>query len=121
MAHTLHPTRLTPHPSLTPCTNSPNTPLPAPLNPLRRPAPSTHTPYLQENNAIVKTFGEPRILSGGEKLYNHVDLVQLLGIVNMEAGAEVSRRCVLRAGPGESWTGSAAAVHKLQRVGNAGR
>lgn len=41
----------------------------------------------EANNAIVKTFGEPR---QEEKLYNHVDLVQLLGIVNLEAGTEVA-------------------------------
>lgn len=57
----------------------------------------------QANNAIVKTFGEPRPSvdpATGKKLYNHVDLVQLLGIVNLEAGQEVGRtwteggRCV---------------------------
>lgn len=45
-----------------------------------------------------------------------MDLVQLLGIVNLEAGAEVSSRHVLRAGPGDSRTGSATALHKLERV-----
>jgi hypothetical protein len=42
----------------------------------------------------VKAFGEPRPSvdpTSGKKLYNHVDLVQLLGIVNLEAGQEV--RC----------------------------
>lgn len=37
---------------------------------------------LQDNNAIVRTFGTPRT---EEKLYNHVDLVQLL--VSMKEGA----------------------------------
>ncbi|GFR40484.1 hypothetical protein Agub_g1051 [Astrephomene gubernaculifera] len=47
----------------------------------------------ETNNAVVKTFGEPRPSvdpSSGKKLYNHVDLVQLLGIVNLEAGQEVA-------------------------------
>ncbi|KAG2442434.1 hypothetical protein HXX76_002520 [Chlamydomonas incerta] len=47
----------------------------------------------EANNAIVKTFGEcrPQVDAGsGKKLYNHVDLVLLLGIVNMEAGQEVA-------------------------------
>ncbi|GLC51005.1 hypothetical protein PLESTB_000455800 [Pleodorina starrii] len=47
----------------------------------------------EANNAIVKTFGEPRPQvdpDTGKKLYNHVDLVQLLGIVNLEAGQEVA-------------------------------
>jgi hypothetical protein len=37
----------------------------------------------QDNNAIVRTFGIPR---AEEKLYNHVDLVQLL--VRQAAGAQ---------------------------------
>lgn len=40
----------------------------------------------------MKTFGECRPQvdpASGKKLYNHVDLVLLLGIVNMEAGQEV--------------------------------
>lgn len=42
---------------------------------------------MQDNNAIVRTFGEPRT---EEKLYNHVDLVLLLDIVNLEAGTAVA-------------------------------
>ena len=42
---------------------------------------------LQDNNVIVRTFGTPR---EELKLYNHVDLVQLLDIVNLEAGTAVA-------------------------------
>lgn len=42
---------------------------------------------LQDNNAIVREFGQPR---QEEKLYNHVDLVLLLDIVNLEAGTSVA-------------------------------
>ncbi|PNH10119.1 Serine--tRNA ligase [Tetrabaena socialis] len=45
------------------------------------------------NNAVVKTYGELRPATdagSGKKLYNHVDLVNLLGIVNLEAGTDVS-------------------------------
>jgi seryl-tRNA synthetase len=45
---------------------------------------------LQDNNAIVREFGSPRAAGDGEKLYNHVDLVTLLDIVNLEAGAAVA-------------------------------
>mmetsp|Transcript_14680 Transcript_14680/g.31958 ORF Transcript_14680/g.31958 Transcript_14680/m.31958 type:complete len:456 (-) Transcript_14680:582-1949(-) len=41
----------------------------------------------EANNVIVKEFGERRL---EDKLYNHVDLVQLLGIVDLEAGATVA-------------------------------
>lgn len=41
----------------------------------------------EANNTIVKEFGERR---QEEKLFNHVDLVLLLDIVNLEAGAEVA-------------------------------
>lgn len=41
----------------------------------------------EANNAIVKQWGEPR---QEEKLYNHVDLVGLLDIVNLEAGQTVA-------------------------------
>ena len=37
---------------------------------------------------VVKTFGEPR--GPEEKLWNHVDLVALLGIADLEAGAAVA-------------------------------
>lgn len=40
---------------------------------------------------MVRTAGENRMAAAGEKLYSHVDLVQMLGIVNLEAGSEV--RC----------------------------
>ncbi|GAX82987.1 hypothetical protein CEUSTIGMA_g10414.t1 [Chlamydomonas eustigma] len=41
----------------------------------------------EANNAIVKEYGERR---QEEKLYNHVDLVALLGIVDLEAGQTVA-------------------------------
>ncbi|KAF8063832.1 Serine--tRNA ligase [Scenedesmus sp. PABB004] len=41
----------------------------------------------EDNNAVVRTWGEPR---QEEKLYNHVDLVQLLDIVDLEAGTSVA-------------------------------
>uniref|UniRef100_A0A383V6T7 serine--tRNA ligase n=1 Tax=Tetradesmus obliquus TaxID=3088 RepID=A0A383V6T7_TETOB len=44
----------------------------------------------EDNNAIVREFGSPRSAGEGEKLYNHVDLVTLLDIVNLEAGAAVA-------------------------------
>lgn len=49
----------------------------------------------EANNAVVREFGElrkPRDLEGGkkEKLYNHVDLVQLLDIAILEKGTEVA-------------------------------
>ena len=42
---------------------------------------------VQANNAVVKTFGEPR---QEQKLYNHVDLVQLLDFVDLEKGTETA-------------------------------
>jgi len=42
----------------------------------------------EANNVVVKTFGTPA--SKEEKPYNHVDLVQLLDIVNLEQGVEVA-------------------------------
>lgn len=42
---------------------------------------------LQANNVVVKTFGKPRQEDG---LFNHVDLIQLLDIVDMEKGVEVA-------------------------------
>eukprot|EP00798_Chlamydomonas_sp_ICE-L_P002725 gene2725-12598_t len=46
----------------------------------------------EANNAVVKESGTPRIMGtpGSEKLYNHVDLVNMLGIVDLEAGAAVA-------------------------------
>eukprot|EP00201_Polytomella_parva_P013922 CAMPEP_0175051398 /NCGR_PEP_ID=MMETSP0052_2-20121109/7774_1 /TAXON_ID=51329 ORGANISM="Polytomella parva, Strain SAG 63-3" /NCGR_SAMPLE_ID=MMETSP0052_2 /ASSEMBLY_ACC=CAM_ASM_000194 /LENGTH=445 /DNA_ID=CAMNT_0016315671 /DNA_START=44 /DNA_END=1381 /DNA_ORIENTATION=- len=41
----------------------------------------------ETNNQIVRTFGTPR---AEEKLHNHVDLIHLLDIVNLEAGQEVA-------------------------------
>jgi hypothetical protein len=41
---------------------------------------------------VVRTFGEPRQEA---KLYNHVDLVQLLDIVDLEAGTAVAGGCCL--------------------------
>ena len=41
----------------------------------------------QANNTVVKEYGERRM---EEKLYNHVDLVSLLGIVDLEAGQTVA-------------------------------
>jgi seryl-tRNA synthetase len=59
----------------------------------------SHLPApLQDNNAIVREFGSPRSASDGEKLYNHVDLVTLLDIVNLEAGAAVAGALGVSAG-----------------------
>lgn len=41
----------------------------------------------EANNVIVKTWGVKR---PEEKLYNHVDLVQLLDLVDLEAGSSVA-------------------------------
>ena len=41
----------------------------------------------QANNTIVKEYGVKRM---EDKLYNHVDLVSLLGIVDLEAGQTVA-------------------------------
>ena len=41
----------------------------------------------QDRNPVVRTWGEPR---QAEKLPNHVDLVQMLDIVDLEKGAEVA-------------------------------
>lgn len=41
----------------------------------------------EANNAVVREWGERR---QEEKLYNHVDLVQLLDIVDMDAGTQVA-------------------------------
>lgn len=41
----------------------------------------------EDNNAVVRQFGEPT--REGAR-YNHVDLVQLLGIVDLEAGTTVA-------------------------------
>ena len=42
----------------------------------------------EDNNAVVKTFGTPRTKQDAK--YNHVDLVNLLGIVDLEAGQAVA-------------------------------
>lgn len=42
----------------------------------------------QANNTVVRTFGERR---QEEKLHNHVDLVEMLNIVNLEKGQEVGK------------------------------
>ncbi|PSC72955.1 Serine-tRNA ligase [Micractinium conductrix] len=50
----------------------------------------------EDNNVVVKELGSRRNLgaeqggAGEEKLYNHVDLVQLLDIVDLEAGTAVA-------------------------------
>ncbi|CAG9463890.1 unnamed protein product [Pedinophyceae sp. YPF-701] len=44
----------------------------------------------EANNVVVRTWGTPRKASDGQKLFNHVDLVQMLGIVNLEKGTEVA-------------------------------
>jgi seryl-tRNA synthetase len=49
----------------------------------------------EANNVVARRIGTPRLpkaLPGGaaEKLYNHVDLVLLLGIADLEKGAEVA-------------------------------
>lgn len=77
----------------------------------------------QDNNAIVREFGSPRSAGEGEKLYNHVDLVTLLDIVNLEAGAAVAGAlvglvlgCVVT---GQSaHTPGAAAVWQLDMAGS---
>lgn len=47
---------------------------------------------VQDNNVVVKTHGEQRTAEAGEKLWNHVDLVQLLDIVDLEKGVAVAGR-----------------------------
>lgn len=42
---------------------------------------------MQDNNAVVRTWGEPR----KEAKYNHVDLVHMLGIADLERGGLASR------------------------------
>ena len=42
---------------------------------------------MQDHNVVVKEHGTPRT---DEKLYNHVDLVQLLDIVDLEKGTAVA-------------------------------
>ena len=44
----------------------------------------------EDNNVVVRTVGELRKPKEGEKLYNHVDLVQLLDIVELERGTAVA-------------------------------
>lgn len=45
----------------------------------------------QDNNVVAKEVGERRNLEAApEQLYNHVDLVQLLDIVDLAAGADVA-------------------------------
>eukprot|EP00976_Prorocentrum_cordatum_P034870 708794-Prorocentrum_minimum.AAC.3 len=44
----------------------------------------------EDNNKIEKLFGTPRQAKEGEKLYNHVDLVKMLDIVELEKGQEVA-------------------------------
>lgn len=61
--------------------------LPQPLHHTRHPPPPLPPPALQANNAVVREWGERR---QEEKLYNHVDLVQLLDIVDMDAGTQVA-------------------------------
>ena len=55
---------------------------------------------------VVKTHGEPR---ADEKLWNHVDLVQLLDIVDMEKGVAVAGG---RRGPGR-WGGGGRVMRRL--------
>ena len=48
-------------------------------------------PPSQDNNVVVKTFGEPRAAEeAGAKLYNHVDLVLLLDIADLDKGTQVA-------------------------------
>jgi seryl-tRNA synthetase len=44
----------------------------------------------EANNAVVREFGELRKPRDGEKLWNHVDLVQLLDIAVLDKGSEVA-------------------------------
>ena len=46
---------------------------------------------VQDNNVVVKLHGTPR--ESEEKLWNHVDLVQLLDIVDLEKGVAVAGAC----------------------------
>jgi hypothetical protein len=48
---------------------------------------------MQDNNVVVKTHGEGQ-LRKGEKLWNHVDLVALLDIADLDAGTAVAGECV---------------------------
>ncbi|KAG2244052.1 hypothetical protein Bca52824_094121 [Brassica carinata] len=41
-------------------------------------------------NAVIKVWGEKRVASPGQKLKNHVDLVELLDIVDTKRGAEIA-------------------------------
>lgn len=45
---------------------------------------------MQANNVVVKTEGQ---LREDPELYNHVDLVQLLDIVDLESGSTVAGSC----------------------------
>ena len=47
----------------------------------------THGNVLQAHNVVVKTEGH---LRDDPELYNHVDLVQLLDIVDLESGSTVA-------------------------------
>ncbi len=69
----------------------------------------------QANNAIVKEFGDLRT---EDKLYNHVDLVGLLGIVDLEAGTTVAggRGYYLINEVGKGGGGEGEASHKIPAV-----
>jgi hypothetical protein len=62
----------------------------APCKPSRRAAADAPRPLRapQANNAVVREFGTPRREEG---LRNHYDLVQMLDIVNLEAGTAVRK------------------------------
>lgn len=50
-------------------------------------APHPTAPCVQANNAVVRESGTPRQEEG---LWSHVDLIQMLDIVNLEAGSAVA-------------------------------
>ncbi|XP_010550968.1 PREDICTED: serine--tRNA ligase, cytoplasmic [Tarenaya hassleriana] len=44
----------------------------------------------EANNAVVRSFGEKRLATTGQKLKNHVELVELLGIADTKKGSEIA-------------------------------
>lgn len=52
--------------------------------------------FVQAENVVEKTYGEPREEDG---LRNHVDLVQMLDIVDLEAGTSVAGSCLVMVQP----------------------
>ena len=72
---------------------------------------------VQDNNPVERTWGEPRLETG---LPNHVDLVHMLDLVDLEKGQEVagSRGYYLKGpvrGVGALWNGMCASPHSIVR------